>query len=462
MASKHKSNISWSSILLTLLLIAAVASVVWVLSDIAKTIPPTSNTKEQIAKPTIISIDKLANTLISQFTAKNISQKDQKNTLQAVKNTLQHLQDTNNDQTLEKLQKLDLSGAINTLNTMVEVEEKPRNAAKIWVDIGNLQQLQSSQLALYAYKKASKLDDNNINAWNRLGHYYRQQQKFSLAENAYTHVLQSANKTTKALAYTNFGLLYQAQSQLDEAETAYLKALNINLIEKNTASLASNSENLAIIYKQKNNFEASEKYYLNALSHYETLQQSKQIANIQTSLASLYHKNNKLDDAKHYYQTALNIYLKEKNQRKIADIYSNLGIIHQQQNQASEAKAFFEKSLEINQALDSQQGIAEQYGNLGILYRSQKNLLKSESSHLKSLQIYQALSHKEGISQQQTNLGFLYQAWDQTDKACEYWKKSTETLSQTKNTNRIERIKTLLEKYCLGTTTKDIDTNSPN
>ena len=450
MAIKHKSNVSWSSILLTLLLIAAVASIIWVLSDIAKTIPSTANTDEHVEKPIIASTDELSNALINKFTAKNITQKDKNNARQAVKNTLQHLQDTNRDQTLESLQKLNLSSAIDNLSKSVKQEEITREAAKTWVDIGNLQQLQSSQLALYAYKKASKLDNNNINAWNKLGHYYRQQQKFSLAENAYTHVLQSANKTTTAaLAHTNFGLLYQAQSKFNKAEIAYLKALDINRAEKNTSSLASNSENLAIIYKQKNNFDDSEKYYLNALSHYKILQQSSQVANIQISLASLYHQDNRLSDATQYYQIALNTYQKENNQRKIASIYSNLGIIHQQQNNATEANVFFEKSLKINQAIKSQQGIAEQYGNLGILHRSQKNLPKSESLHLKSLKAYQAISHTEGISQQQTNLGFLYQAWDQTNKACEYWNKSKDTLAQTQNTSRTERIKILIEKYCL-------------
>ena len=444
-----KSNINWSSILFTLLLIIAISSVIWVLSDIAQIIPnTTTHTKEPITTIKIDSIDDLANTLGSRFISSNTRQKEKNNTLQAIKNTLQHLQDTNDHQTLQDLQNLNLSSAINRLTESAKQETKPRDAAKTWVDIGNLQQLQSSQLALYAYKKASKLDNDNVNAWNRLGHYYRQQKKFTLAENAYSHVLQSKNLDTQALAHTNFGLLFQAQSKLDEAEAAYLKALEINNTQKNTASLASNSENLAIIYKQKNNFEASEKYYLASLSYYKTLQQKHQIANIQTSLASLYHQYHKLDSAKQYYQAALTSYLADKNPKRIANIYSNLGIIEQQQKQADTAKKLFEQSLEIYRTINSKQGIAEQYGHLGILHRSQKNLSKSESSHLKSLNIYQELSHPEGISQQQTNLGFLYQAWDQTDKACHYWRESKKTLSETNNISRIQRIEALINKHC--------------
>ncbi|HIO92401.1 MAG TPA: tetratricopeptide repeat protein [Leucothrix mucor] len=453
MASKHKSNISWSSILLSILLISAVGTILWVLSDIAGTHPPSSkdltkNESESIVN--IFSINDLANTLVNKHTASNIPQKERSNILQAVKNTLQHLQDTNKQPALQNLQALELNAAISTLTESVKLEEKSREAAKTWVDIGNLQQLQSSQLALYAYKKASKLDNKNISAWNRLGHYYRRQQQFALAENAYNHVLQSSGdtSTTLAVAHANFGLLYQAQSKFEQAETAYLKALEINDAQKNTPSLASNAENLAIIYKQKKNFEASERYYLIALSHYKTLEKSEQIAKLQTSLASLYHQHKALEKAKKHHRIALNIYLERNNQTKTASSYSNLGIINQQQGQASKAKELFEQSLELNKIIKSQKGIADQYGNLGILHRSQNNLLESESSHLMSLKIYQELSHTEAISQQQTNLGFLYQAWDKNEKACKYWQESQNTLAPTQNTNRIERIKALIQKHC--------------
>ena len=451
MASSHKSNTSWSSILLSILLIIAIAAIIYVLSDIVKIVPKTEKIPHLTTTSKVINIplSELATKLTDKFINPLASSQEKNNVRQTINNTLMRLTNTNSNQALESLQSLDFKSAITFLTQSVKQEENPREAAKIWVDIGNLQQLHSSQLALFAYKKASKLDSGNTNAWNRLGHYYRQQKQFSLAENAYTNVLQLSNDnmTTKAVAYANFGLLHQAQSKLKEAEEAYLSALEINKAQSNIASLASNSENLAIIYKN-NNVKASEKLFNDALTYYKTLKQNDNIANTHTSLASLYHQNKQLEQSKQHYETALTLYQENNTPLKIASSYSNLGIISQQQNDAEKAKVFFDKALEIYQATNQEKGVADQYGNLGILYRSQKNFLESERSHLKSLSLYEQLSLKEGISQQQTNLGFLYQTWNKTNKACDAWLKAQNALDQHVNASRIARLKTLIEQHC--------------
>ena len=453
-----KSNISWLSRLLAVLLIVAVIAIIWVLKDIVSILPDSKTEKDPtITSVKIDSTNELAKLLVDKFVVARLPLKEKNNLLQAVNNSLQHLQDTNHNQALFLLQKLDLKASVNYLIESVKEEENSRESAKTWVDIGNLQQLQSSQLAVYAYKKASQFDAKNSNAWNKLGHFYRKQKQFTLAENAYSKVLESSSDATtaQAVALANFGLLYQAQGKSDKAEASYLKALAINEVKKNTASLASNNENLALLYKKKNDFELSEKHYLTTLTHYKTLEKSNSIANIQSSLASLYHQYKHLDKAKQYYQMALEIYQNNDNQKKIASSYSNLGILNQQQGQADKAKEFFYKSLKINQQIDQQQGIADQYSHLGVLDRLQKKFTQSEPSHLKSLKIYQELQHLEGVSQQQTNLGFLYQAWGQTEKACQYWLQSKQTLIEIQNKNRIKRIASLLEKHCANNKLKE-------
>ncbi len=451
MLSIQKSNISWLNKLLIILLIVGIVSIAWVFNDSLRVFffPEPANPNQANFIKTD-SIATLGEQLVNKYVSANIQTKKRNNILQAVNNSLQHLLQTGHHQALQLLQTLELKASIDYLIEAVKQEEKSRDAAKLWIDIGNLQQLQSSQLVFYAYKKASQLDDKNSNAWNRLGHYYRQQKQFSLAENAYSKVLQVSidATTTQAVALANFGLLYQAQGKLDKAEASYLKALTINAAKKNRSSSASNSENLAIIYKNNNNFELSEKYYLEALEHYKSLKQTNAIASVCASLASLYHHYQHLDKAKEYYQIALKIYQANDNKKKIANAYSNLGILYQQQGSLDKATDFFQKSLEINQKIKQQQGIANQYGNLGVLYRLQKKFTQSESFHLRSLSLYQKLKHSEGVSQQQTNLGFLYQAWGQTGKACQYWQESKQTLVLLHNKNRIERISQLIEKHC--------------
>lgn len=450
MASK-KSNLSWSSFFLSILLIAAVIAVSWAIYDVAQTLPEQNKTTTiTTIKP--LSTDNLTLALLDKFYDKNSNNNERLDLLQAIQNTLGHLQNSNNQQTLQTLNKLDLLGATTILNEQVKSEANSREAAKTWVDIGNLQQLQSSQLALYAYRQASKLDDGNINAWNRLGNYYRHQQQYALAEKAYQKVLDMADdsSSTLAVAYANFGLLNQAQAKHEEAEKAYLKALEINTQLKNKQSMASNNENLAISYKNEGKAEEAKQHYLDALSLYQQLGQTDNEASLLTALGSLYHQQRDFEQAKSAYQKALDIQLKSDNHNKVAALYSNLGIITQQQNQPEEAKGLFDKALQLFTQTNNKSGIAEQKGNLGILLRSQKQFVDAESAHKDSLQIYQDIHHISGISQQQLNLGFLYNAWDKPEKACDFWKQSQTTLNKHNDaiSARSQRIVDLIDGHC--------------
>lgn len=451
MSSTKKFNITWLGVFSVLLLSVAVVSA-WILVSIFSpaTVQYNTDTSFVMSNVSIKSTKGLARQLVKKFAMANLSVKEKDSVSQSIDNTLRHLQNQHNDQVLSALQALELQTSINDLMGQVKQQQEAREAAKMWVDIGNLQQLQSSQLALFAYKKASELDQKNSNAWNRLGHYYRHQKYFTQAENAYNKVLASSTQgsITQAVALANFGLLYQAQAKPDKAKAAYLKALKINEVQQNIDAIASNNENLAIIYKKNNNFALSEKHYLVALSYYKLSNKHNSIANTQQALASLYHKDHKLDKAESYYLKVLDAHKKNNNQRKIAINYSKLGILYQQQKQLEPARNFFEKALILNQQIQQQKGIADQYGNLGVLNRLQKKFIASESSHLQSLKIYQKLQQLEGVSQQQTNLGFLYQAWGRTEKACQYWLQGKSTLLQLKNEKRIGRLEVVITKHC--------------
>ena len=451
MSLTRKFNTAWLvlvTVFMTLLLV--VASVIfWKLMD---EVPiDTSRDKSTILAKDIIKLsDKLANQLIANFLPENLPEKQKHNVLQTINNTLQHLQNRKSNQVLSLLQGLDLSGAIRHLRILVRKEKQSREAAKTWVDIGNLQQLLSTEQALLSYQKASKLDRYNSDVWNRLGHYYRTQKQFTLAENAYKVVLALPINSNKAVAFANLGLLSQIQGKFTEAEAFYIKALNINILLKDLARIATNNENLAILSRKNNNFKSAETYYLAAVGYYEKLDNNSSVANVQLALAGLYSQYKYLGKAKLHYQLALGIYEKKHNQGKIASIYSALGVLHQQQKRLKEAQVFFEKSLVLHQKIKRKKGIAAQYGNLGVVYRLQKKFIKSESSHLKSLHLYQQLQYADGLFQQQINLGFLYKSISKLGKACEHWLKGKRILVDTKRSTRILRIEHIIEQYCVA------------
>jgi tetratricopeptide (TPR) repeat protein len=451
MSLRIKFNISWlGGILVATLLLVVISMIVWKLVDTVST-DASRNKSTIIATDSIELSDQLAKKLVEHFLATNHSQKDKNNIEQAINNTLQHLQDSNNSQVLFLLQSLELNTALGYLRTSIS-EEEPRKAAKIWIDIGNLQQLLSSEQALLAYQKAGKLDRYNSDSWNRLGYYYRGQKKFILAENAYKRVLglPASSNRAQAVALANLGLLYEVQGKFVKAEIFYLEALQLNTLLKNLDRIASNNEHLAILSRKNNNFEEAKIYYVAALSGYEKLGRKNSVANVHFLLASLYFQNKYFEKAKLHYQLALDIYKRKSDQRKMASIYSALGALHQQQRNLEKSQILFEKSLALNQKIKKKKGVADQYGNLGVIYRLQKKFMESEVSHFKSLHLYQQLQYEDGLFQQQINLGFLYRSMSESKKACEHWLKGKEILVRANHSKRILRLESIIKQHCGG------------
>ncbi len=424
---------------------------------------PASSSKQTITKPVTtdtqegeFSVKGIANSLVSTYF--NGTDEDKNEQIRALENTLtylneQHLSDPTTlstaSKTLQKLKSSNLNKAIETLIASADQQTDPRNAAKTWVNVGNIQNLTSAPQALLAYQKACELDPYNSNAWNRKGHLHRQLKQFEKAEIAYKKVQQLTTQSTanQAVSLANFGLLNQSKGDYQAAEEAFLKSLSIYSALNNDAGIASTSEHLASLYKHQNEAQKAETYYLKALQTHQKLAQIQQMATTHAALGNLYQNTKNLEKARQHYQYALDISLNNNFQGDIANLYSNLGIIAQQNNQANLSKDYFEKSLLINQQIKRATGTADQYGNLAILNRKQKKYAIAEDFHKKAIQIHTQNKHKNGVISQQINLGFLYKIWNKTDKACEIWNSSL-TLLQNDQGNRTKRVSQLINSNC--------------
>jgi len=422
---------------------------------------PSPNTEEKESPPSLTTAVKednagafsaldISNSLISTyFYGSDIDKKEQQ---QALENTITHLQalntiDTQN--TLSEFNKNNINSAIQFLITMANQQENWRESAKTWVNIGNIQNLTSAQQALQAYKKASELDPNNSNAWNRQGHIHRQLKQFDQAEIAYKKVQALNNKSSNNTAFSlaNFGLLSESKGDHEEAEKAFLQALEIYSMNNSDSGIASTSENLASLYKNAGQFDKSEKYYLSALEIHQKLERPQNLATTHSALGSLYQKMKRSNKALTHYEKALEISLNNNFKGNIASLYSNLGILAQQNGKLEKSKEYFEKSLELNKDIKRSNGTADQYGNLAILNRNQKKYAIAEDYHNKAIEIYRENKHADGIVSQQINLGFLYKTMKKTAKACDTWQKALGNIQQDNN-NRQQRIEKLILGNC--------------
>ena len=442
----------WLVSLAVLALLVAVGTVLYTILNTDRP-APAEKTAEQL--PVASFSDQSLAAIVDKLSDNYLSANDsgRKEDIQALANTLNNLKNSPHaaaKQSLQQLKDDQLPEALATLKTLALDTENKREAAKLWVDIGNIENLKDEKDATRSYNKAVTLDNDNINAWNRIGHIERQRSNFDKAEIAYQNVtrLSGAQSRTQAVSLANFGLLYQSQSKYQEAIKSFELALGINEEINNPEGVASNSENLASLHRLQKNHDLAEQYYQKALSIYQTAGQTHKQIEIHSALGSLYQTQQETELALAEYENALGLNNAAPDDRFSAGLYSNMGILAQQKNELIRAEEYFNQSLALYQKIENPQGTADQYSNLAILARNKKQFEESESLHLKAIALYEAVENSQAVTSQHTNLGFLYTAWNKPDIACKFWQESLKGLSKPQHQSRRDRIQAIVARDC--------------
>ena len=229
--TEKKSN--WFNWFVPLLLISIGIGflVLYPTPDPQQTIQPKFN-QAKISEPVeiIFNAPSLSKELVSRYF--NGTEEDRNEQTNALEKTLNVLNISSNPQAAKALSELkssNINAAKKSLITLASTQSNLQESSQTWINIGNIQNLSSSRQALQAYKKASDIDPENVNAYSRQGHVYRQLKQFDLAEKAYKRVQSFGNQSTvnQALTLANFGMLNVSKGKLAEAEDAFNESLSI-------------------------------------------------------------------------------------------------------------------------------------------------------------------------------------------------------------------------------------------
>ena len=434
-----------------LVLIGAIGAVAYTVINSEKKKPVAIKPATPVVKISDTELQTIARSLVTKHLDGKTGSRDED--IQALSNTLHNLKSNKNDAataTLLLLKQDKLDDATDTLKTLALDTQSKRDAAKLWVDIGNISNLSSAQAAIDSYQKSVTLDPDNINAWNRIGHLERANKHYDLAEIAYKNVTRLSGDLshTQALSFANFGLLHQSQNKYNEAVESFTEALKINTQLNNNSGMASNNENLASLHRTLKNYDEAESHYKAAYEIYSKEGQNSKLIELHSALGSLYQTEQQTELALSEYEAALALTKLNPSKRFSAGLYANMGILSQQNNELEKAESYFNQALALYQALKQDQGTADQYSNLAILARNKKQFENSETLHLKAIELYEKANAQNAIITQYTNLGFLYTAWNKTDTACTYWAKSLSGLTDSSQEARRVRIKAIVDRDC--------------
>lgn len=421
-----------------------------------------SSTAEDIAKAAITSYEQGKQSAASEL-QQDLAQRDQQ--IAALTKAVEALQterseaETETEQTtidtaLAHLKDGNTSEAEAIFEEILETETKRgheanKQAASAARHIGALAFLHDTEKALNAYKRAVKLDPDNAEGWNELGHLQDRIGQLDQAIKSYETVLRVGNSTANqfivATALGNLGVIYEKRGNLEKAEDAQLKSLKIEEQLGNKQGIANSYNNLGIIYETRGDLKKAEETQLKALKIYEQLDNIEGIANSYNNLGSIYTTLEDLEKAEGAQLKALKLNEQLGNKQGIANSYGNLGNIYQARDDLNKAEGALLIALKIFEQLGEKKGMAASLTSLGIIYETRKDLNKAKDVQLKSLKINNQLSNKYGMASNLANLGHLLKFKGNMDEACTHWQKALELFAEVGAKPEIELVSSWLK-----------------
>jgi tetratricopeptide (TPR) repeat protein len=291
-----------------------------------------------------------------------------------------------------------------------EAEGKQANkeAAAAARHLGALAYMNNPKEALLAYQKATELDPDNADGWNRLGALFDRTGELAQAEEAYRKVLALAeaqqDKEWQAKAISNLGIVACTHGKLDTAEEMFRKALELLQVLANRKGMALAIGNLGVVYGTRGDLDKAEEMHQKALSLNKELGSKEGMARDYSNLGIVASAHGELDKAEKMYRKALELYQVLGSKEGMAQDYGNLGIVACTRGELDTAEEMHQKALVLNKELGSKEGMAADYANLGMVYALRSNLARAEAAWRKSLRLYQemgAMQHPDAKRAQQ-------------------------------------------------------------
>ena len=280
-----------------------------------------------------------------------------------------------------------------------------KEAAAAARHLGALAYMNDIKVALAAYRKVVKLDPDNAEDWNRLGHLFHRTGQIKEAEKAYRRVLALGeahkDKEEQAAAYGNLGIVYRALGDLSQTEQLHEKALKVYKDLGSKEGMANQYSGLGLVYTERGELNKAKEMHREALAIHEDLDSREGMAQDYNNLGLVYYAHDELVHAEEMYSKAMTIYKALGSREGVAAEYGNLGLVYAGFGELDKAEEMYRKSLKLCELLGLKETMAEQYDNLGCLYQVHSEFGKAEQMFKISLQLFQEMNHPNAMREQQ-------------------------------------------------------------
>ncbi|MDD5130522.1 MAG: tetratricopeptide repeat protein [Candidatus Omnitrophica bacterium] len=231
-----------------------------------------------------------------------------------------------------------------------------------YVHLGNLyRQQRKFSRAQELFKKALELDPQNDNAYAGLGRVYREQDKLVQAEELFKKAL--ALDPGNSDAYLGLGWVYRDQGKFSRADALFKTAIHMDPEDDDVYI------ELGWFYLSRGESDKSEEAFKKAI------QLNPQNNNAYAGLGRVYREQNKFFQAEDLLKKSIEFAPGNDN------AYVELGKVYREQDKFTQAEEAFKKAIQLNPASDSA------YTGLGWLYRDERKFSQVEYLFKKALEL---------------------------------------------------------------------------
>ncbi len=261
--------------------------------------------------------------------------------------------------------------------------------------------------------------------------------------------------------YKGLGEVYKIIGEYDSSLENYQKALELESVDKDRASLYGN---LAEVYNDRGEYLRSLEYaemgislaeegdlelcrllntkgwalmlqgdYDKAIELFEEEKELsgelgviKEKAQALHDLGTVYVRKGDYDEALGLLDKAIELREKIDDVKGLGDSLNSLGVIYKNKGEMEKALLYYQRSRDIEEEIGNKTGIARSLNNIGVIYWHKGELDRALGYYNQCLRIAEKIEEKRGIGLSLNNIGNIYIDKGERDKAIGYYKRVLE------------------------------------
>ncbi|MCB0037372.1 MAG: tetratricopeptide repeat protein, partial [Anaerolineales bacterium] len=224
-------------------------------------------------------------------------------------------------------------------------------------------------------------------------------------EIALAAVQSEGNQRLEGILYSNMGAIYQQQSELDRALSAYKQSSHLLETADDQDGLAVVLNNMGAIYARLDLLEEAFDAYdqgQKILEKSEDHAGQAALATMLNNIGTLYQRQETWFEALEYYQLAYRFYEALQDHVGLANTLNHIGTVYSGQQRFEDALIQFERSQSLFNEAGDLVGESTSLYNMALIYEDLNRLEAAERAMGRLVEIEEQLNHPDLIEDRQT------------------------------------------------------------